>query len=397
MRQTGSTELVIFESHPIQYRAPVYTRLEELRPARIHVVYGSDFSIQGYRDPGFASSFAWDSNLLQGYSHSFLRQQQTKPLAGWGSLDGQGIAVLLDRLQPKAILLNSLNYRFDHVAYLAALTRRLQVWMRCETQDQAFRRSGFKNVLRSLYYSALYSRVDRAFPIGNLNRDHWLRHGLKPKQLSHANYCTPNPLAGCPSSQLQERRNDLRNRLGVLPSSHLVAFFGKFIPKKDPQLLFSCIDDLQTANRNQLALVFVGNGSLQVELQLMADRTNQQYGIQSYFPGFINQQALPDWYLAADTVVLPSRRMGETWGLVVNEALQAGCNVVVSDAVGCSADFGGWPRMRVIPEGSSVALAVALESLMSFPRDFHWAEDGLQAYSIESAAQALANALDALV
>jgi glycosyltransferase involved in cell wall biosynthesis len=89
--------------------------------------------------------------------------------------------------------------------------------------------------------------------------------------------------------------------------------------------------------------------------------------------------------------------MGETWGLVVNEALQAGCNVVVSDAVGCSADFGGWPRVRVIPEGSSAALAVALESLMSFPRDFHWAEDGLQAYSIESAAQALANALDDLV
>jgi glycosyltransferase involved in cell wall biosynthesis len=397
MGQTSSTELVIFESHPIQYRAPVYTSLEELRPARIHVVYGSDFSIQGYRDPGFASLFAWDSNLLQGYSYSFLRQQQTKPLAGWGSLDGQGIAELLDRMQPKAILLNSLNYRFDHVAYLAALTKRLQVWMRCETQDQAFSRSGFKNVLRSLYYSAIYSKVDRAFPIGSLNRDHWLRHGLKPKQLSHANYCTPNPLAGCQSSQLLERRNDLRDRLGVLPSSHLVAFFGKFIPKKNPQLLFSCIDHLQTSNRNQLALVFVGNGSLQADLQLMANRSSRHYGIQSYFPGFINQQALPDWYLAADTVVLPSRRMGETWGLVVNEALQAGCNVVVSDAVGCSADFGGWPRVRVIPEGSSAALAVALDSLMSFPRDFHWAEDGLQSYSIESAAQALANALDDLV
>jgi glycosyltransferase involved in cell wall biosynthesis len=143
-------------------------------------------------------------------------------------------------------------------------------------------------------------------------------------------------------------------------------------------------------------LVFVGNGSLQADLQLMANRVREQYKIESYFPGFINQQALPDWYLAADTVVLPSRRMGETWGLVVNEALQAGSNVVVSDAVGCSVDFGGWPRVRVIPEGSSSALAVALESLMSLPRDFHWAEDRLQAYSIEAAAQALASALDDL-
>ncbi|MCT0230728.1 glycosyltransferase [Synechococcus sp. CS-1324] len=396
MQQATTPDLVIFESHPIQYRAPVYSRLEQLQPARFHVAYGSDFSIQGYRDPGFASSFAWDSNLLQGYSFSFLRNQQTEPLGGWGSLDGKGIAELLDRLQPKAILLNSLNYRFDHVAYLAALTRGLQVWMRCETQDQAFRRSGLKNVLRSMYYTTLYSRLDRAFPIGSLSRDHWLRHGLKPKQLSHANYCTPNPLAGFPSSVLLERRNDLRDRLDLLPSSHLVAFFGKFIPKKDPQLLFSCIDHLQTDSRTHLSLVFVGSGSLDAELHLMADRAKRDFGIQSYFPGFINQQALPDWYLAADTVVLPSRRMGETWGLVVNEALQAGCNVVVSDAVGCSADFGSWERVRVIPEGSCTALAIALESLSALPRDFHWANDLLQSYSIDSAAQSLSTAMDDL-
>jgi len=30
-------------------------------------------------------------------------------------------------------------------------------------------------------------------------------------------------------------------------------------------------------------------------------------------------------------MVLPSRRAGETWGLVVNEALQAGCAVIVSE------------------------------------------------------------------
>ncbi len=54
--------------------------------------------------------------------------------------------------------------------------------------------------------------------------------------------------------------------------------------------------------------------------------------------GFVNQQELPSWYAAADTLVLPSDSR-ETWGLVVNEAMAAGLPVVVSDAAGCSLDL----------------------------------------------------------
>jgi len=110
----------------------------------------------------------------------------------------------------------------------------------------------------------------------------------------------------------------------------------------------------------------------------------------------VNQGELVNWYLAADVVVLPSRQAGETWGLVVNEALQAGCGVVISDAVGCSADFGSWARVRTIPVASAPHLADALVELAAFPRDFDWAADGLEDYSIEAAAQAFAAAIHEL-
>ena len=103
-----------------------------------------------------------------------------------------------------------------------------------------------------------------------------------------------------------------------------------------------------------------------------------------------------DWYLAADVVVLPSRRAGETWGLVANEAMQAGCAVVVTEAVGCAADFGRWQRFRTIPVGSASHLASALEDLSSYPRSFTWASAGLQSYSINAAAQAFADAIRVL-
>ena len=50
-------------------------------------------------------------------------------------------------------------------------------------------------------------------------------------------------------------------------------------------------------------------------------------------------------------LVFPSTQ-GETWGLVVNEALQFGLAVMASDHPGCVADLLG--SERVIPSGSAV-------------------------------------------
>ena len=56
------------------------------------------------------------------------------------------------------------------------------------------------------------------------------------------------------------------------------------------------------------------------------------------FLGFKNQTELPEYYSLADIFVLPSG-MGETWGLVTNEAMCFSLPVIVSDMVGCSLDL----------------------------------------------------------
>jgi glycosyltransferase involved in cell wall biosynthesis len=115
--------------------------------------------------------------------------------------------------------------------------------------------------------------------------------------------------------------------------------------------------------------------------------------VKTHFVGFINQSKLPDYYLASDLVVLPSRRMGETWGLVVNEALHAGCAAVVSEAVGCNQDFGSWTRVRVVPVDNAAALSTAIEELAVIPHDFCWADTLMDAYSTEAAARAVVGAI----
>ena len=112
--------------------------------------------------------------------------------------------------------------------------------------------------------------------------------------------------------------------------------------------------------------------------------------------GFVNQSQLPPYYLATDIAILPSQQMGETWGLVVNEALQAGNAVCISDAVGCSVEFSGWERVRVFPSNNANALTQALESLLKYPHNFDWCQQQMQAYSVDATAHGYLKLLDKL-
>jgi glycosyltransferase involved in cell wall biosynthesis len=105
---------------------------------------------------------------------------------------------------------------------------------------------------------------------------------------------------------------------------------------------------------------------------------------------------MPAYYLAADALMLPSRRMGETWGLVVNEALSAGCGVIMTSAVGSSTDFRQGEHVRIIPDNSINACAQAISSLSKMRRSFDWSQSLLAPYTIEAAAQAIAAKIDTL-
>jgi GxxExxY protein len=63
---------------------------------------------------------------------------------------------------------------------------------------------------------------------------------------------------------------------------------------------------------------------------------DSHYGI--HFVGFKNQTEISKYYAMSDIFVLPSD-VGETWGLVVNEAMNFRLPVIVSDLVGCGSDL----------------------------------------------------------
>lgn len=381
--------LAIFESHPVQYRAPVYQKLQRLVPGRFHVFYATDISLHGSHDADFGRNLAWDEPLLEGYPNTVLRQERGEPLKDFRSLHGRGLSRIFDSYRPQAVLQPQYFYEYDFAVLFQAWIRRIPVWIRQETQDEAVPRSRSKEILRAAVYRLLYSQVQKGFYIGELNREHLSRHGIPPQRLVRAPYCTADRFQNSTEAEFIRIREACRSRLEIGDDQVVIGFFGKLIPKKDPQLLMQAVSALKEELKRKVTLLYVGSGPMEAEMKAQAGELEKS-GIHTVFAGFINQSAIRDFYAATDIMVLASRYAGETWGLVVNEALQAGCAVVVSEAVGCSREFGSWERVRTIPVGDATALARAAEELAVFPREFNWAREAMKAYSVTAAAEGIA-------
>jgi glycosyltransferase involved in cell wall biosynthesis len=386
-------KLLVFDSHPVQYRVPIWQQMTLDRPGSVHVVYGSDCSVRGAVDKEFGMSFQWDVPMMSGYEHTVLNCEKGTPLSSWGSITGEGVKEVMERIKPDAVLLVGMNYRYDMVAYITAKRMGIPLWLRCETQDHCFPRSWIKGVVRSLIYTTVYKGIDRIFYIGELNKQHYRNAGVSEKKLAPARYFTVDRFADMSTSDKNALRKSQRKQAGIDENAIVIGFSGKFIEKKNPKILFEMLRHLPKELSERINLYLMGSGELEGDLRAMAIEVEAAYGARTYFSGFVNQTHLPAHYLAMDTMVLPSRKMGETWGLVTNEAMQSGAAVVVSDAVGSSVDFDGWERFQVFKEGDARALAASVEALAKFERNFDWATKRLQDYTVQKTTEAFLNAL----
>jgi len=99
----------------------------------------------------------------------------------------------------------------------------------------------------------------------------------------------------------------------------------RLIEEKNLSLLISVFN-----NQPQLQLTIIGKGPLKEQLQAMANSNIE-------FKDYVPNDQISQFYQDADVFILPSK--SETWGLVVEEALNNGTPVIVSDRVGCREDL----------------------------------------------------------
>jgi glycosyltransferase involved in cell wall biosynthesis len=148
-----------------------------------------------------------------------------------------------------------------------------------------------------------------------------------------------------------------RKTLGL--PAHFFLFAGRLVSEKGVFDLLQAYEALGPELREQVGLVFVGDGPVGSALQKRAAAIGSG-SVQ--FAGFAHRQELATYYALADVLVFPTHT--DPWGLVVNEAMACGLPVIASGAAGCVADLvgDGW-NGRVVVAGQIAQLTSAMEEL----------------------------------
>lgn len=179
----------------------------------------------------------------------------------------------------------------------------------CIVESSIFesRVKGIKSIIKVFFLS----RISKAYVCGIPHNELVKKLGFKGKIIETGGCGILNYVAQ-PSYMLKQ---DIRNFLYV----------GRLVPVKGLDIL------IEVFNRHpQLTLNIIGFGPLEQVLKKKA-KSN------IIFWGAINNKNLMHYYRLNDVFILPS--ISEPWGLVVEEALNNGLPVIVSDKVGCSIDL----------------------------------------------------------
>jgi glycosyltransferase involved in cell wall biosynthesis len=157
--------------------------------------------------------------------------------------------------------------------------------------------------------------------------------GIPPKRIFVGYDVVDNDYFSHQAEAVRENAPHLRKKYS-LPENYFLAM-GRFDAKKNfLRLLEAYSHYRQDYDDEAWGLVICGAGPLEYEIKLKANQLNLH---QVQFPGFAQITDLPIYYGLARCFIMPS--LGDTWGLVINEAMASGLPVLVSRACGCTPDL----------------------------------------------------------
>jgi glycosyltransferase involved in cell wall biosynthesis len=323
------SRIAIVSTHPIQYNAPLFALLAKKVEIDVMVFYTWGETSMGQKwDPDFGKSIEWDIPLLEGYNYHFTRNISKKP----GSDHFKGI-INPDLIQeikdfnPNVIWVWGWSFH-SHLKVMRYFKGKIPIWFRGDS-ILGENKKGFKTAARKLALTWIYKYIDKAFYVGQRNKEYYLEFGLNDSQLIKAYHSVDNDRFSAFTANGEVALKNLKRNLDIKDNDFVILYAGKLEPRKNPSFL----SDLgKRIEKDKIKLVIVGNGPLETQLKSELEKSENVQ-----FMDFQNQTQMPFIYRLADLYLLPS--LSETWGLGMNEALASGTTVAASKYCGGAIDL----------------------------------------------------------
>ncbi len=353
-------KLAIISSHPIQYNAPMFALLAKSETIEPKVFYTWSQSREELFDKDFGKTIQWDIPLLEGYDYEFVENVSPDPgPKGYKGIVCPELNQKIKEWGANAILVFGWNYQ-AHFRAMKYFKGKIPVHFRGDSTliDET---GGARQMIRRLFLTWIYKHTNYAFYVGENNRQYFLKHGLKNSQLFFAPHAIDNKRFNDAEGIYKIEASAWRKELRIGEDKIILLFVGKFEPKKNPLIL---IEAARQSNNPDLHVVFVGNGLLEDEVKAKSK------GMENiHFLPFQNQSRMPVVYYLSDILALPSQGPGETWGLVINEAMACERAVLVSTKAGCAIDLVENGKNGYIFESGNLQQCVDVMNKMMVSKD----------------------------
>ncbi len=356
-------------SHPIQYQSPLLRLLAQQPDIDLTVFYTSDFSLRSYQDQGFGVPVEWDVPLLGGYKHEVLPRLLDGSTISFFRPLNHGIFRRLRRGRFDVLWIHGYATLNSWMAMAAAKLLGIPVLLRTDSTLIDHPRGPLRLAIKKIFFAMLRPFTWGVLSVGQRNTEYWQHQLGRDMPLFSIPYAVDNHFFQQHSQAAFATRDALRRELKLDPDRPVILFASKLLERKrcidlvEAYLLlrarWKSQDDLQPPPH----LLIVGDGEERSQIEARI-RAADAEGTRML--GFRNQSELPRYYDLCDVFVLPS--VHEPWGLVINEVMNAGRAVIVSDEVGCQPDlvFDG-DNGCVFPARNVAALADALQLVLADP------------------------------
>ena len=349
--------LAVVVQHPIHYHLPLYRAMVADPHIDVNVLYMQRAWSESGFDPEVAMVVDWGVPMFEGYPYQVFRNASPRR-------DGEGFWKFINpgliwRVMTGAydvVYVHGHNH-FTHVmCMVAARLGGKRLILRTDGYNLG-ERPLVRKILRWVLYRLLYKLPQVCLYVGTYNREYFESFGVPDARLVYAPYAVDNAYFTEQARRLGGQKAALKAEFGIAPDASVILFPAKFMEKKQPLRLIEAF--CRAGLGDGWALLMVGDGALRPAAEALAARRPDKKII---FAGFLDQSRISRGYAVGEIVALPSAYQ-ETWGLVINEALNFGCAVIVSDRVACGPDLVADACGLIVPWDDTDALADALRRL----------------------------------
>jgi len=339
--------LAIFQTHPIQYWAPLYKALAETNGLIVKVFYLTDSGVKPYLDPGFGQIVGWDIPLLDGYDFQILKTDiDVKTLSFWSRGDSR-LHSFLSSFMPNWILVDGYASRMN----LSAVT-----WAVLNNARIAYTSDSNIHVKRSLsafglkrFYVNLFFKFVSAFFSPSVSNQRYLEcFGADKTKIHRYQYSIDY------------------SRFKRTPGATYEFDFlwaGKLTARKRPLDFIHALKALVHKGYSDIRACVIGGGEMEALVRTSGGDLVANGVLE--IKGFVNQSQIPLELSKGQVFVFTSEN--EPYGLVATEAAASGAALIAAEGIGCiGPDSSAQPNVNTLtyPVGNIEQLANAMELLL---------------------------------